>query len=255
MDTKRLPTRIAELRLEGKYAHFRKFYTNASSLTYLLPPRTAICGMLASILLISRDSYYDLLSSQNISIAVSITTGHALNRFFQTLNYVSENASCVNDLSQHKQCRFELLTGVDGGSVAYRIWIGVGDDVFLATLLEKIRYHDLGFGVYLGQRQFIADLSLIREYNGNEFNFLPQSTYIDSAIRQDLAEPEMIPGQRLMLEKMPLEQTLVTVKKQSYRQNVRIGDVIFETSGARIQGKFQECVQLHDQAETVIAFL
>ncbi|MCB5267201.1 MAG: CRISPR-associated protein Cas5, partial [Candidatus Cloacimonetes bacterium] len=43
---------ILELRLSGNLAHFRKFYTNASSLSYTIPPRTAICGLVASILML-----------------------------------------------------------------------------------------------------------------------------------------------------------------------------------------------------------
>ena len=42
--------------IKGKFAHFRKFYTNSSSLTYGIPPRTAICGILAAILGLERDS-------------------------------------------------------------------------------------------------------------------------------------------------------------------------------------------------------
>ncbi|NLA44693.1 MAG: CRISPR-associated protein Cas5, partial [Candidatus Cloacimonetes bacterium] len=64
---------VLELKLSGKFAHFRKFYTNASSLTYMLPPRTTVCGLLASMLQIPRDNYYDLMSSDKLGIAVSLT--------------------------------------------------------------------------------------------------------------------------------------------------------------------------------------
>ncbi|KPA09783.1 CRISPR-associated protein Cas5 domain protein, partial [Candidatus Magnetomorum sp. HK-1] len=38
--------KILSFRLNGRFAHFRKFYTNSSSLSYFVPPRTAIIGML-----------------------------------------------------------------------------------------------------------------------------------------------------------------------------------------------------------------
>ena len=44
--------------ISGKFAHFRKYYTNSSSLTYLVPPRTSIYGLIAGILGLERDSYY-----------------------------------------------------------------------------------------------------------------------------------------------------------------------------------------------------
>lgn len=56
--------------LKGKFAHFRKFYTNSSSLSYLVPPRTVIEGMVAAILGFERDSYYDMFSAENLLVAV-----------------------------------------------------------------------------------------------------------------------------------------------------------------------------------------
>ena len=34
----------------GDYAHFRRFYTTTSPLTFPIPPRTAICGLIGAIL-------------------------------------------------------------------------------------------------------------------------------------------------------------------------------------------------------------
>ena len=36
--------------IKGPMAHFRKFYTNSSSLSYLFPPRTVVAGIIAGIL-------------------------------------------------------------------------------------------------------------------------------------------------------------------------------------------------------------
>ena len=36
--------------IEGKFAHFRKIYTNSSSLSYLVPPRTTVQGIIAAML-------------------------------------------------------------------------------------------------------------------------------------------------------------------------------------------------------------
>ncbi len=62
--------KITVFDLYGKFAHFRKFYTNSSSLTYLIPPRTTIEGIIAALLGYERDSYYDVLSVDKLNIAV-----------------------------------------------------------------------------------------------------------------------------------------------------------------------------------------
>jgi len=82
---------VLEVKLSGKFAHFRKFYTNASSLTYTIPPRTTICGILASILQIPRDEYYDLMSSDKLGIAISLKNNNYL-KIFQTLNYAADKS-------------------------------------------------------------------------------------------------------------------------------------------------------------------
>ena len=59
--------------IESKYAHFRKVYTNSSSLTYSVPPRTTLEGIIAAILGYERDTYYKMLDSSSVNIAVKKT--------------------------------------------------------------------------------------------------------------------------------------------------------------------------------------
>ncbi len=72
--------KITVFDLYGKFAHFRKFYTNSSSLTYLIPPRTTIEGIIAALLGYERDSYYDVLSVDKLNIAVKKDGGETKKR-------------------------------------------------------------------------------------------------------------------------------------------------------------------------------
>ena len=99
--------RIIQLEISGTFAHFRKFYTNSSSLTYTIPPRTAVCGLLASICEMQRDSYYDVFSHENLGVGIAVTPGFMAKKTMQTLNYVNVESKngLINDVSEHKQCR------------------------------------------------------------------------------------------------------------------------------------------------------
>ena len=44
------------------FAHFRKVGNNSAKPSYRIPPRTTVAGLLAGILGMPRDSYYDLSS-------------------------------------------------------------------------------------------------------------------------------------------------------------------------------------------------
>ena len=65
---------IIQFDISGKFAHFRKYYANNTALTYSLPPRTTVMGILAAILGRSRDSYYEEFSSDKILIGIAIKT-------------------------------------------------------------------------------------------------------------------------------------------------------------------------------------
>ena len=56
----------------GDYAHFRKIETTTSPLTYSIPTRTALAGLIAAILGLERDSYYDLFSEENSALGLRI---------------------------------------------------------------------------------------------------------------------------------------------------------------------------------------
>ncbi|MFQ6061523.1 MAG: CRISPR-associated protein Cas5, partial [Thermoplasmata archaeon] len=72
--------------IRGRMAHFRKFYTNSSSLSYDFPPRTVICGLIAGILGMPKDSYYEDFSLNRCRIGVAI--GSPLRKIVQTVNFI-----------------------------------------------------------------------------------------------------------------------------------------------------------------------
>ena len=251
--------RILELRLSGKFAHFRKFYTNASSLSYLIPPRTAICGLLASILKIPRDEYYDLFSSDNLAIAISIPEGSSFVKMFQTMNYAQDKSSStpINDLSAHKQCRLELLKAAGNRGLVWNVYLGYRSDngAEYSILENKIKAEDFGYGLYLGQRQFIAHIDHTRTFSKDEFTILESSDYLDSSVCKERIEDVITENYQLSMERMPLEQKLEKIKARTHRQSIRFGDIVVEMTGQRLKGSFRDVVELHDAVFSRISFL
>lgn len=247
---------ILKLELKGRLAHFRKFYTNASSLTYSIPPRTSVCGLVASVLKIPRDSYYDLLNSANLGVAIALPPDAGFRRQFFTMNYLGDEKQIYN-VGMHKQCRLELLMPEPGKELGWILYLGYnrGCDPLLDSLKERISAQDLGYDVYLGQRQFRASITLLETYSGSRIRPVESSGYVDSAIDRERIE-ELDNGTcRITMERMPMEQTLVTQAKKTFRRSVRFADVIIETTGKRLCGKFTDLTELDDAGKTRIAFL
>ena len=66
---------IVVFRCRGRYGHFRKPYSNVSSLSYPFPPRTAIAGLLGAILGIRKEGVAETFNNDNVRIAVEVDAG------------------------------------------------------------------------------------------------------------------------------------------------------------------------------------
>ncbi len=105
--------------LYGKFAHFRKFYTNSSSLSYSIPPRTTIEGMIGALLGYDRDSYYEILGADKLKIAVKKMS--KTRKIMQSLNYIkADSPGKLKFPKEHTQIPFEILVGDE--IIKYRIY-------------------------------------------------------------------------------------------------------------------------------------
>ena len=144
--------------LSGPIAHFRKFYTNSSSLSYLIPPRTALVGLIAAVLGIERDTYYGMFSEEKLKIGVRLN--RPVRRILQTLNYLK--ATSLNEWlnpKEHTQIPFELLTADKG--VSYRVYVAMPEmDELLEELGTRIREHRYYYTPYLGECFFSGTFTI-----------------------------------------------------------------------------------------------
>lgn len=58
--------------VSGQYAQFRRIDTTTTKQTYRVPPRTTMAGMLAAILGLERDSYYETFAPGRSAIAIGV---------------------------------------------------------------------------------------------------------------------------------------------------------------------------------------
>ena len=58
--------------LWSSYAHFKKPYTTTSPLTYSIPTRTSLAGILGALIGVDKDEYMDVFNQKNSKLAISI---------------------------------------------------------------------------------------------------------------------------------------------------------------------------------------
>ncbi|RKY40733.1 MAG: type I-B CRISPR-associated protein Cas5 [Candidatus Omnitrophota bacterium] len=163
--------------IKGPVAHFRKFYTNSSSLSYSFPSRTTITGLIAGILGREKDKYYDEFSSDRCKIAVSIRT--PVRKIMQTINYVrTKSLGELNLSAGHTQVPLEIVLPFESNELKYRIYFYHKDNTFdeLKEVLEKEKFV---YPPYLGISEFIADVKFVDFIKGEQI-FV--STNLESSV-------------------------------------------------------------------------
>lgn len=255
--------RLVVFDILGKSAHFRKFYTNSSSLTYDFPPPTAVRGMIAAILGIERDGYYGILSPERTRISISI---HQPGRkVMQTINYIRTNK---NDFSNpgHILARFlsgervpyqvpmEVLLPLDQeSSLKYRIYFQHTDEAVMRSFKDQMTGGFSVYPLYLGTSEFIADF----RYGGEREYELRQgiTDRISSVVNGEKLGERGIDlcasqGCQFVKERMP-------VAFKQGRELLKVSNFIYERFGRLFQADVREyaTVSSHEGPPDTIVFI
>ncbi len=151
----------------GKFAHFRKFYSNSTALSFTIPPRTTLMGMLGAILGRERDSYYEDFASDKILLSVGVKS--KLKKSFHRVNFL--DVKSVGDFRGKMgriQTPLEVITAEDlrKQDVVYRVFIGhteEGQNIF-KQIKEKLLNKEQQFNLTLGIANFSASIQNVIHY-------------------------------------------------------------------------------------------
>lgn len=209
--------------LKGKFAHFRKFYTNSSSLSYSVPPRTTIEGLIAAILGYERDSYYEILNSEKLNIGLRKLT--PTRKIVQSINYVKATSiSHVIKPKEHTQVPFEIVTSKD--NLEYRVYVNHVDEDIMKELEDRLKNNNFYYVPYLGVASFNLSIQFKGRFEGRyktDDDFVEISSLVRKSLIKEGGLDVNIDG-ILVKEKMPRDFTKDRIVKE-------IEDYIFEENG------------------------
>ena len=149
---------VLKFDIKGKFAHFRKFHGNNTAMSYSIPPRTTIIGILAAMLGEDKDTYYRKFKSDKLRIGVQIIQD--IKKSFHRVNYLKITGR--DDFTGQKgriQTPFELVTGHDlkQDMVSYRFYLTAGENAELYDALKnRLLSGDRTFNISLGIAGFSA---------------------------------------------------------------------------------------------------
>ena len=240
--------KILNFHLRGKFAHFRRYYSNSSALTYSVPPRTTVIGIIAGMLGYKRDTYYDDFSLEKCQLAVGIKAYQK--KSVHTLNLLMIKS--VNDLNAsqpfHSQTPTELISPqqIWDGFLDYEIWFHHIDENIMRQLEKQLKqahgyYLTQGIAVALGTAQHIGWIEYGSECTGEVVadveaeihSIIPVSSLQSIDITKNKSEI------CIFKEDLPLQMNM----DRSIRQK---GEFIINTTPFPVRARVRKAVQLSD---------
>ena len=224
--------------LRGFMAHFRTFYTNSSSVSYGFPPRTALMGIVASILGYDRDTYYEILSPENCKLSVSLLT--PVRKFIQTVNYIRTKPKNIPNGDRFNSFRGAVQTHLEReiityqvgiefvvplkGELRYRVYFTTQDGKLYGKLKNLLEQGKTYYSLYMGLTELLANFEYVGEFPINE-------PIEDEGVKSVIPEEyfELIDFSKplsLLLERMPYHFKM----EGNFRKLSKIKKFIYERS-------------------------
>ena len=202
--------------LVGPMAHFRKFYTNSSSLSYHVPPRTVLMGVVAALLGWPREGphnagYYERLHLEQAALGVSLRV--PVRTIIQTVNFLATDDGDWHGIKSRTQIPTELVLPKDPDHRAvlrYRIFLMHRDPGITREVAEQARAGRYAYPLFLGTAFCPAWVENARLYEpdqvvwANAAEIVPVDTVV---LRERLHGDRLpiAPGLRILPDRMPLD--------------------------------------------------
>jgi CRISPR-associated protein Cas5h len=139
------------------YAHFKKYYTTTSPLTFSIPPKTTLYGIVSAILGFSKEEYLKKFNEGLCKIAVQIKNPVKKTRI--NLNLIdTKKAALMSQIKTRTQIKTEFLK-----DAKFRIYFMHQDEDLYNNLKEKLKNHKTVYSISLGLSENLANFKYIEE--------------------------------------------------------------------------------------------
>lgn len=171
-----IPSKCLTFALTGDWGHFRRIDRTVTKQTYRVPPRTTLAGLLAAVVGVGRDGYYDIFADDTSAIAVellspprtvslpSLGLGTNPNETFSSSGGTGNKTVKVQypDSTAARQLHsYHYLV-----EPAYRVSVAVEDPVFYGTLRDRLEEGVAYYPPTLGLSELHAAIGYETEQTG-----------------------------------------------------------------------------------------
>lgn len=222
------------------YGHFKKPYTTSSPLTFSVPPRTSVAGIIAAIGGIDKKTYIRYFTKNKADIAIAVK--NPIKKVRLGINLLNFNDS-MTKIEGKNPTRVEFLK-----DPKYRIYFSHNDEEIYNSIKSHILKHTSIYTPTMGLSENIANFKYVGEYKASYEPKSEDYIEVNSVIPLKRVKPGEIRfdyNHEYFTETLPLE-------LDENRQVLDYGEILFEKSGNKIFGVFLESIYLKDIGERII---
>lgn len=220
------------------YAHFKKYYTTTSPLTFSIPPKTTIYGIVGAILGLDKNDYLNYFQMGQCKVGIQIMK--PINKTRISINLIdTKNFKQMSNIKNRTQIRTEYLK-----DVKYRIYFYHKEKDIYDKLKLHLEEHKTVYSISLGLSENLANFEFIGEYNAqkieNNQEWIDISTVISANDKHltnkgiDFSENREYFSDKIALHMKP------------NREVIEYGQVVFERNGKKIKAKLKEYYKLEN---------
>ncbi|MCK4643613.1 type I-B CRISPR-associated protein Cas5 [bacterium] len=220
----------------GDYAHFRKIYTTTSPLTYSIPTRTSLCGLIGAIIGLSKEnnSYLNYFHLNQAKIGLRIVNYVKKVHIAENLIHTKDAKGIgMNLITTRAQIRFEFLK-----DPKYRIYFWHNDNKFYNRLKKNLVEHKSVYTPCLGLSENIANFGYIGEVKAVEKSTKDDFIQIHSVVTMEKISEKN--GINFEVQEREYFSENLPIEMNQERIVTKYGKILIERNGNPLEVKMQE---------------
>ena len=222
------------------YGHFKKPYTTTSPLTYSIPTRTAVAGMIAAMLGFGKDEYQKHFTKEAAKIGIGINKPIKKVRISENLINTKKS---INRIQERTQIKVEYLK-----DVCYRIYFTHKDEKIYGKLKGLLSNHSTVYTISMGLSENLANFVFVGEFEGREvrgsreFNEFSSVLPVEGIRKGDV---EYEDEREYFTETIPIEM-------DNDRNVKEYKEVLFERNSGKIKAKLEGYIEIIELDENIM---
>ncbi|MCK8827888.1 type I-B CRISPR-associated protein Cas5b [Natroniella acetigena] len=218
------------------YAHFKKYYTTTSPLTFSIPPKTTLYGIVGAILGLDKEEYLSYFQNKECRIGIQIKEPIKKTRI--NLNLIdTKKAKLMSRIDTRTQIKTEFLK-----DIKYRIYFHHQDSKLYDQLKSYLKEHKSVYSISLGLSENLANFKYISEYEVDKIE--DNQDWVDLITVLRIDSDYLAKGDIDFSQAKEYFSDKVALEMKEDREVIDYAQVLFERSGESIKAKPKEYYRL-----------